>query len=79
MGEDRYLFPYRDRADCRIDTIHPYEVCVFRKEAEKLLDEVTPDSIYYNAALQLKEKIRHFVYADKTMIPESSLLLEFGG
>ena len=79
MGEDRYLFPFSDRADVKIDSIHPYEVCVFRKEAEILLDSVAPDSIYYNAAMLLKEKIKKFTPLNTDMIPTDSLLTEFSG
>ena len=79
MGEDRYLFPYSDRADVKIDSIHPYEVCVFRKEALKLLDSVAPDSIYYNAAQTLKAKIMKFIQKDSSMVPDTSLLNEFIG
>lgn len=79
MGEDRYLFPYSDRADIKIDSIHPYEVCVFRKEALKLLDSVPSDSIYYNAAQLLKDKIIRFVQTDSSKVPEGSLLNEFIG
>lgn len=79
MGEDRYLFPYSDRADVKIDSIHPYEVCVFRKEAEKLLDSVAPDSIYYTEAKLLKNKIHRFIETDSVRVPEGSLLNEFIG
>lgn len=79
MGEDRYLFPYSDRADVKIDSIHPYEVCVFRKEAEKLLDSVAPDSIYYTEAKLLKDKIMKFTQKDSSRVPEGSLLNEFIG
>ncbi len=79
MGEDRYLFPFSDRADVKIDSIHPYEVCIFRKEALKLLDGVHSDSIYYSAATLLKEKIERFVQKDTDMIPADSLLTEFVG
>lgn len=79
MGEDRYLFPYSDRADIKIDSIHPYEVCVFRKEAEKLLDSVAPDSIYYTEAKLLKDKITKFIEKDSSIVPEGSLLNEFIG
>lgn len=78
MGEDRYLFPYSDRADVKIDSIHPYEVCVFRKEAIKLLDTVPSDSIYYSEAKQLKDKIKKFTVTD-SRVPEGSLLNEFIG
>ena len=79
MGEDRYLFPYSDRADIKIDSIHPYEVCVFRKEAEKLLDSVAPDSIYYNEARLLAEKAERFIQTDSSRVPYGSLLNEFIG
>lgn len=79
MGEDRYLFPYSDRADIKIDSIHPYEVCVFRKEAEKLLDSVAPDSIYYTEAKLLKDKITKFIEKDSSIVPDGSLLNEFIG
>ncbi|MBR5826039.1 MAG: nucleoside kinase [Clostridia bacterium] len=79
MGEDRYLFPFSDRADIKIDSIHPYEVCVFRKEAEKLLDSVAPDSIYYTEAKLLKDKITKFTEKDSSIVPEGSLLNEFIG
>ena len=79
MGEDRYLFPYSDRADIKIDSIHPYEVCVFRKEAEKLLDSVAPDSIYYTEAKLLKDKITKFIEKDSGIVPDGSLLNEFIG
>ncbi len=79
MGEDRYLFPYSDRADVKIDSIHPYEVCVFRKEALKLLDLLPSDSIYYNAAQLLKDKILRFIQSDSSRVPEGSLLNEFIG
>lgn len=77
MGEDRYLFPYSDRADVKIDSIHPYEVCVFGKKAIKLLDSVGPDSIYYNEACLLKEKAERFIQKERSLVPDTSLLNEF--
>ena len=79
MGEDRYLFPYSDRADIKIDSIHPYEVCVFSEEATKLLDSVLPDSVYYSEAQLLKSKILRFIETDSSRVPEGSLLNEFIG
>ncbi len=79
MGEDRYLFPYSDRADIKIDSIHPYEVSVFSEEATKLLDSVLADSVYYSEAQLLKSKILRFIEADSGRVPEGSLLNEFIG
>ena len=79
MGEDRYLFPHKDRADIKIDSIHPYELCVFKDIAIKLLDHIGCDSIYYHSALELKDKLSHFVSLKESDVPENSLLKEFIG
>ena len=79
MGEDRYLFPYSDRADVKIDSLHPYEVCVFKDIAIELLDHIGCDSIYYPTACQLKDKLSEFISMSESDVPESSLLKEFIG
>lgn len=78
-GEDRYLFPFSDRADIRIDSIHPYEPCVFKDTALRLLDHIDEKSIYYNEAEELKRKISKFVSLSESEIPKNSLLNEFIG
>ncbi len=79
MGEDRYLFPHSGRADIRIDSIHPYEVCVFKDIAIKLLDHIGCDSIYYHSASELKDKLSKFLSLNENDVPETSLLKEFIG
>ncbi len=79
MGEDRYLFPYSGRADIRIDSIHPYELCVFKDIAIKLLDHIGSDSIYYHSAKGLKDKLSEFISLKEGDVPEDSLLKEFIG
>ena len=79
MGEDRYLFPYSDRADIRIDSAHPYELCVFKDIAIKLLDHIGSDSIYYHSASELKDKLSKFISMSENDVPETSLLKEFIG
>lgn len=79
MGEDRYLFPFEDRADIKIDSIHPYEVCAFKDVALKVLDRMDKKSVYYPAAKVLKEKILKFVSIGENSVPEGSLLNEFIG
>ena len=79
MGEDRYLFPFSERADRKIDSIHPYEVCIFKDIAIKLLDHIGSDSIYYPTALELKDKLRQFESLSESDVPQNSLLKEFIG
>ena len=77
MGEDRYLFPYSSRAERKIDSIHPYEAAIFRDTGIKLLDRVAEDSVYYEAAARLKEKLQRFEALPREALPENSLLEEF--
>ena len=79
MGEDRYLFPYSDRADIKIDSIHPYELSVFRKTAIKVLDCMDTNSVYYPSASELKNKLMKFASMKESFVPDGSLLHEFIG
>lgn len=78
-GEDRYLFPYSGRANLRIDSIHLYEPCVFRKSALHLLNMLPDDSVYFETALALQKKLSAFPSMDAQLIPQQSLLHEFLG
>ena len=78
-GEDRYLFPFSDRADLRIDSIHPYEPCVFRDEATALLRQLPPGTPYEEDAALLRKKLDGFPAIDPALVPEDSLLHEFLG
>lgn len=78
-GEDRYLFPFSDRADIKIDSIHPYELCVYKELATELLCHIKSDSVYYPQARKLIEKLEKLQSLDKSKIPDNSLLHEFMG
>lgn len=79
MGEDRYLFPFSSLADRKIDSVHPYEVALFKETAINLLDRVSEDSLYYENAKQLKDKLNRFGYVERELMPVDSLLGEFIG
>lgn len=79
MGEDRYLFPYSPLADHRINSIHPYEPCIFKDTATQLLSHIEKNSPYYEEANVLKEKLSSFAQIEKTLVPKNSLLREFIG
>lgn len=76
-GEDTYLFPFRYRADIRVNSFHAYEPCIFRDEAVSLLDGVDADSPYYPKARSLIENICRFPSVGSGGIPQNSLLREF--
>jgi uridine kinase len=79
MGEDKYLFAFKDYADMRINTIHIYEPCVFKDIAIEMLSSVKEDSIYYRDARRLVRALNKFTQIDTDKVPEDSLLREFLG
>ena len=78
-GEDLYLFPYRDNADIKINTIHLYETCVLKDMAIKLLSELSPDSEFYRQSQRLIKSLQKFPEIDSSLVPDTSLLREFIG
>ncbi len=79
LGEDMYLFPYRENADVKINTVHLYETCVFKEQALTLLDQIGKDSEYREDAQRLMKSIRLFPAMDTSLVPADSLLREFLG
>ena len=78
-GEDIYLFPYRDNADIKINTIHLYESCVLRDTAIELLRGIDKGSEFYKQSQRLIRSLEKFPKIDDSLVPEDSLLREFIG
>lgn len=78
-GEDAYLFPYKDNADFRINTIHLYEPCILKDEAIKLLECVDKSSEFYKESQRLIKNLNKFPSVNSSVVPEDSLLREFIG
>ena len=78
-GEDKYLFPYRDNADIKGNTIHLYEPCVIKNQALPLLrdSEVSPE--FREDAEKLCASLEKFFSIDENEVPCDSLLREFLG
>lgn len=77
-GEDKYLFPYRNNADVKINTVHLYEPCVLKKQALKLLESGISDEFAYDVQ-RLRDALEKFPNIDENLVPENSLLREFLG
>lgn len=78
-GEDAYLFPFKDNADIKINTIHLYEACVLKDLAADLLMQVSKDSEFYKESQRLIRSLYKFPKIDSSFVPEDSLLREFIG
>lgn len=77
-GEDKYLFPFEESADIKIDSFHLCEPCVFAQRAIALLAHVENPE-YKEKALRLTNTLSLFDKADYSLLPEDSLLREFTG
>lgn len=78
-GEDKYLFPYEDMADIRINSIHLCEPCLFRDTALKLLEEAELPEQYRADAKRLADSLKMFESIPTQLVPKDSLLREFIG
>lgn len=77
-GEDKYLFPFENRADIKLDSFHPCESCVLAGKAIPLLEHAKDGEFAEKSAL-LKNKLSLFRNINYSVLPEDSLLREFTG
>lgn len=77
-GEDKYLFPFEDNADIKLDSFHACEPCVLSARAIKLLSAVSEGEHKERADLMIN-KLNLFKNIDFSILPEDSLLREFTG
>ncbi len=78
-GEDKYLFPYRDNADIKGNTVHLYEPCVIKNQALPLLRESKVSDEFREDAEKLCVSLERFFDIDENKVPKDSLLREFLG
>lgn len=79
QGENKYIFPYEDYADYRIDSFHAYEPGVFKNRITELLKQVDTDSEMYGEALEVMNSFKEIEPISEEFIPKNSLLMEFMG
>lgn len=78
-GESKYLYCFKDTADVRLDTLHPYELCVYKKRFCGMKNSVgksTPCYDYFKGAV---DALEHFCSVESKFVPENSLIREFIG
>lgn len=78
-GEEKYLVPLIPMADFVIDSLHPYELCIYKDIAEDLLNALPEDNEYYDDGQELLERLDKVTRLGKDIIPKNSLLREFVG
>lgn len=78
-GEDKYLFPYRDNADIKANTIHLYEPCVLKHQALPLLKDSQVSDEFKKDIEKLTKALEKFNDIEENKVPDDSLLREFLG
>lgn len=79
-GEEKYIFPYQERADVMFNSSLLYEIAVLKKYAYSLLKSVGRDDPYYTRSRRLIKFLNYFLDCDEEdEIPPTSILREFIG
>ncbi len=79
-GEQKYIFPYQEEADCMFNSSIIYELAVLKQIVVPLLEEIDNTNPEYSEASRLIELLRYFeTVKDTDLIPNNSLLREFIG
>lgn len=80
LGEEKYIFPYQNRADFYVDSSLIYEYNALKKYALECLKQVSKDSKYYYMVNRLQNILSYFVQMEDTkIIDDHSILREFIG
>lgn len=79
-GEEKYIFPFQEKADVMFNSSLLYEIAVLKKYAYPMLLEIGEDSPYYVRARRLVKFLHYFADCDaESEIPPTSILREFIG
>lgn len=76
-GEKKWITPFKDKADAKIDTFHAYENCLFSRRSSAMLRDLSKglyDSVY---ADRIADALEQFEELDIDIVPQDSLLREF--
>ena len=79
-AEEKYIFPFQEKADTLINSSLPYEAAVLKKHIVPMLEAIGEDSEYYSEARNVLETLKYVVSIDDDkLVSSESLLREFIG
>lgn len=78
-GEFKWIYPYQEGANYVYNSELTYELCVMKKYALEMLQQVPYDSEYFIQANRLSKFLKYFNDIDDKYIPCNSILREFIG
>ena len=79
-GEEKYIFPYQEKADVMFNSALVYELAILKKHIMPLLLDIRQDSEYFTEAKRLRKFLNYITSLEgEAMIPPTSILREFIG
>ncbi|MBP3842739.1 MAG: nucleoside kinase [Prevotella sp.] len=78
-GENKWIFPYQEKADAMFNTAMLFELAVIKSQADPLLEQVPENCPEYAEAYRLRKFLRYIKPIPEAQIPPTSLLREFLG
>ncbi|MBO6119866.1 MAG: nucleoside kinase [Lachnospiraceae bacterium] len=78
-GEEKYIFPFQERADILINSALIYEFSVLKLKALPMLYRLTEDKEVSEIARRLIKILNYFLAVDTDVIPRYSIIREFIG
>ncbi|MFV0498199.1 MAG: uridine kinase [Candidatus Fimivivens sp.] len=78
-GEEKYIYPFRDGVDYKINSSFDYEGCVFHHYILPMIESLKDNSVYAGKVKQIVDLLEAFDDIDHHYIPTGSLLREFIG
>ena len=78
-GERKYLYCFKDTADVKLVTFHPYELGVYRERFCKMRSTVNKNAPCYEYFIDTANALERFDAIDSLLVPENSLIREFIG
>ncbi len=75
VGEDKYLYPFRDCADVSYNTFHSFELGIMKPYVISIISDTLADSNEYLKTV--RESIKDITPIDESFLPETSLIREF--
>lgn len=78
-GEEKNIFPYQEEADVMFNSALIYELCILKKYAYPLLNEVSIEEKEYGDAHRLLNLLKYFPEVPEQNVPLNSILREFIG
>ncbi len=78
-GEAKYLYCFKNTADIRLATFHPYELGIYRERFCKMRHTVSKNTPCYDYFIDTVNAMEQFVSLDSALVPQDALIREFIG